>query len=55
MRLYVNGCLVETLGPDKRFFNQKDAFNIIRTLCFPLQQTDATLRSRVTNLKVESL
>ena len=54
-RLYVNGKLVETLGPDKRFFNKTDAFNIIRTLCFPLQQTDAALRSRVTNLKVESL
>lgn len=54
-RLYVNGQLVETLGPTKRFFNQKDEFNIIRTLRFPLQQTDAALRSRVANLKVESL
>lgn len=54
-RLYVNGKLVETLGPDKRFFTQKDQFNIIRTLRFPLQRTDSFLRSRVTNLKVESL
>lgn len=54
-RLYVNGKLVETLGPDKRFFSKKDEFNIIRTLRFPLQQTDAALRSRVTNLMVESL
>ena len=54
-RLYVNGKLVETLGLDKRFFTQKDQFNIIRTLRFPLQRTDSFLRSRVTNLKVESL
>ena len=54
-RLYVNGKLVETLGPDKRLFSEKDEFNIIRTLRFPLKQTDAALRSRVTNLTVESL
>lgn len=54
-RLYVNGRLAETLGPDNRYFRKEEAFNIIRTLRFPLQKTDATLRSRVTNLKVESL
>ena len=54
-RLYVDGKLVETLGPDNRYFRKEEAFNIIRTLRFPLQKTDAALRSRVTNLKVESL
>ena len=54
-RLYVNGCLVETLGPDNRYFNKDNAFNIIRTLRFPLQRTDTMLRSRVTGLKVEVL
>ena len=53
-RLYVNGKLVETLGPSKRFFSKKDEFNIIRTLRFPLQRSDSSLRSRVTNLIVES-
>ncbi|MBQ7180876.1 MAG: family 20 glycosylhydrolase [Bacteroidaceae bacterium] len=54
-RLYVNGKLVETLGPDKRFFAKDNEFNIIRTLRFPLQRTDANLHSQVTNLRVESL
>ena len=54
-RLYVNGELQETLNPQLRTFPKDKKFNIIRTLRFPLEQTDATLRSRVTNLKVESL
>ena len=54
-RLYVNGRLVETLGPDSRYFNKENAFNIIRTLRFPLQRTDATLCSRITNLRVENI
>ena len=54
-RLYVNGRLVETLGSDNRYFNKDNAFNIIRTLRFPLQRTDTMLRSRVTGLKVEAL
>lgn len=54
-RLYVNGQLLETLGPDERIYPQNKPFRMMRTLRFPLQQTDASLRSRVTNLKVESL
>ena len=54
-RLYINGKLVETLAPDKRTFPKDKTFNVIRTLRFPLQQTDANLRSRITNLRVESL
>lgn len=54
-RLYVNGELCETLAPQLRTFPKDKSFKIIRTLRFPLERTDATLRSRVTNLKVESL
>ena len=54
-RLYVNGELRETLAPQLRTFPKDKRFKIIRTLRFPLERTDATLRSRVTNLKVESL
>ena len=54
-RLYVNGRLVETLDPDERLYPNKKPFKMIRTLRFPLQRTDAGLRSRVTNLTVESL
>lgn len=54
-RLYVNGELRETLAPQLRTFPKDKSFKIIRTLRFPLERTDATLRSRVTNLKVESL
>ena len=53
-RLYVDGRLVETLGPDTRLFPRNKPFKGIRTLQFPLRQTDATLRSRVTNLRVEN-
>ncbi|MBO4905772.1 MAG: family 20 glycosylhydrolase [Bacteroidaceae bacterium] len=54
-RLYIDGRLVETLGPDTRLYPKNKPFRLIRTLRFPLQRTDATLRSRVTNLQVESL
>ena len=54
-RLYVNGELRETLAPQLRTFPKDKSFKIIRTLRFPLERTDATLRRRVTNLKVESL
>ena len=54
-RLYVNGKLVETLGPDQRTYPKNKPFKMIRTLRFPLQRTDSALHSRVTNLKVESL
>ena len=54
-RLYVDNRLVETLAPEKRTFPNDKSYKIIRTLRFPLQRTDANLRSRVTNLKVESL
>lgn len=54
-KLYVNGELRETLAPQLRTFPKDKSFKIIRTLRFPLERTDATLRSRVTNLKVESL
>lgn len=54
-RLYVNGKHVETLTPQLRTFPKDKSFKIYRTLRFPLQRTDATLRSRVTNLAVESL
>ena len=54
-RLYVNGRLTETLAPDVRLFPKNKPFRMMRTLRFPLQSTDAALRSRVTALKVESL
>ena len=54
-RLYVNGKLIETLHPDERKSTKDKKYKIIRTLRFPLQQTDKTLRSRVTNVTVESL
>lgn len=54
-KLYVNGELRETLAPQLRTFPKDKSFKVIRTLRFPLERTDATLRSRVTNLKVESL
>ena len=47
--------LRETLAPQLRTFPKDKSFKVIRTLRFPLERTDATLRSRVTNLKVESL
>lgn len=53
-RLYIDGRLVETLGPDNRLFPKNKPFKGIRTLQFPLQRTDATLRSRITNLRVEN-
>ncbi len=53
-RLYVDGRLVETLGPDTRLFPRNKPFKGVRTLQFPLRQTDAALRSRVTNLRVEN-
>lgn len=54
-KLYVNGELRETLSPQLRSFPKDKSFKVIRTLRFPLERTDASLRSRVTNLKVESL
>ncbi|MBR0273978.1 MAG: family 20 glycosylhydrolase [Bacteroidaceae bacterium] len=51
-RLYVNGQLVETLGPDARLYPNNKPFKMIRTLRFPLATTDANVRSRVTNLSV---
>ena len=54
-RLYVNGTLVETLGPDVRSLPKDKTYRVIRTLRFPLQRTDSALRSRVTNLKAEQL
>ena len=53
--LYVNGRCVETLNPQLRTFPNDKKFRIIRTLRFPLTTTDANLKSKVTNLKVESL
>ena len=54
-RLYVNGQLVETLGPSQRLYPQNKPFKMIRTLQFPLSRTDAALRSKVTGLRVEQL
>lgn len=54
-RLYVNNRLVETLGPDQRLYPRNKPFRMIRTLRFPLQRTDAGLRSRVSNLRVEQV
>ena len=54
-RLYINGKLAETLGRDERMYPRNKKFWMVRTLRFPLATTDAALRSRVTNLKVESL
>lgn len=54
-RLYVNNRLVETLDSGERQYSKSRRFRIIRTLRFPLKRTDATLRSKVTGLKAESL
>ena len=54
-RLYVDGRLVETLAPQLRTFPKDKSFKVIRTLRFPLQRTDAALRSRITNLCVENI
>ena len=54
-RLYVNGKLIETLGPDERMYPNKKPFKMMRTLRFPLRQTDSSVRSRVSHLIVESL
>lgn len=51
-RLYVDGRLAETLGPDVRSYPNNKTMRVTRTLRFPLAQTDAALRSRVTNLHV---
>lgn len=53
-RLFVNGKLVETLGSSERMYPKNKPFKLIRTLRFPLQRTDSFLRSRITNLEVES-
>ncbi|MCR5819975.1 MAG: family 20 glycosylhydrolase [Bacteroidaceae bacterium] len=53
--LFVNGRCVETLGPDKRQYPHNKQLTLIRTLRFPLSTTDSNVKSRVTNLKVESL
>ena len=54
-RLYVDGRLVQTLGPSDRYLKNGKTVKGVRTLRFPLQRTDGTLRSRITNLRVESL
>lgn len=54
-KLYVNGRLVETLSPQLRTFPKDQKYKVVRTLRFPLKRTDDALRSRVTNLRVESL
>jgi len=54
-RLYVDGRLVQTLGYDQRLNNNGKPYSIVRTLVFPLAETDKSLRSRVTNLQVEKL
>ncbi len=51
--LYVNGKLIQKLGYDTRLNNNGKPYDIVRTLVFPLAQTDATLKSKVTALKVE--
>ncbi|MCR5132026.1 MAG: family 20 glycosylhydrolase [Prevotella sp.] len=54
-RLYVDGRLIQTLDYDHRLNNNGKPYNIVRTLVFPLATTDASLRSEVSNLKVEKL
>lgn len=54
-RLYVDGRLVQTLGPSDRYLKNGKTVKVVRTLRFPLQRTDGTFRSRITNLRVESL
>lgn len=53
--LYINGQLVERMPIDELTFPKDKKMKLVRTLRFPLQRTDTILRSRVTNLKVESL
>ena len=53
-RLFVNGKLTETLGRSEYIGLENRKMYINRTLRFPLQRTDGNLRSRVTNLQVES-
>ena len=49
--LYVDGKLRQSLGPDERLAADKQPYNIIRTLSFPLQRT-GTYRSKVEYIKV---
>ena len=54
-RLFVNGKLVESLGRSEYIGLENRKMYINKTLRFPLQRTDTNLRSRITNLRVESL
>ncbi len=49
--LFVDGRLFQTLGPDERLAADKNPYNMIRTLSFPLKET-GNFRSKVEYIKV---
>ena len=50
-RLYVNGKLQDDLKREKRWISEKEPFDFIQTLHFPLQHA-GKFKSRITNLEV---
>ena len=53
-RLYVNGKLQDDLKREKRWISEKEPFDFIQTLHFPLQQA-GKFKSRITNLEVKKM
>ena len=52
-RLFVNGELKDELKRVKRWITDKEQFDYVQTLCFPLQQA-GNFKSHITDLKVEN-
>ena len=50
-RLYVNGKLQDDLKREKRWITEKEPFDFIQTLHFPLQKA-GNFKSRISNLYV---
>lgn len=48
--LYVDGCLVQELGIEKRFYAADKTYNYVRTLVFPLHET-GSFNSSITHFK----
>ena len=53
-RLYVNGKLKDDLKREKRWISEKEPFDFIQTLHFPLQQA-GKFKSNITNLEVKKI
>lgn len=52
--LWVNGKLIQTLGYDERLAADKNPYNVVRTLVFPLWKT-GHFNSAITNFKAQKL